>query len=120
MKFKLNDLVRYTNSSGVRYFRIIRVFPDFRNKGLRGYSIAVADPDHYKLGERLASVKEESLSFYVEEPVLPIPTSMTPTTLPKFSAQAFWSDDISKLDKIQDADYIIARVFDAGDRKSVV
>ena len=33
---------------------------------------------------------------------------------PTFSKRAFWSDDYARLDPDSDADYMIARVFDAG------
>lgn len=33
---------------------------------------------------------------------------------PVFSKRAFWSDDVTKLNKDTDGPYIIARVFDAG------
>lgn len=65
-------------------------------------------------GNRWASVKEESLTPIKPDGFRTNPTNMASQEIPTFSAQAFWSDDVTQLDKIGDADYIIARIFDAG------
>ncbi len=62
MKYKINDLVEYPNRCGVSLFRVVKVFPNFRGKGLKGYSLRVEESERdFLIGNHWASVKEESI-----------------------------------------------------------